>query len=163
MSLHFGSYQDLLSGLQSQVCSSLPCMAPAPLTAQLVAVAGKTGDFPVRHASLALSYCLALCRPSLQCMHSILLVASCMQAASIEVSGDWGHSASDVLQLFGSLQRWLWSCGAGLLQLQCRTSFVPGVSCQHVCQSLSNVCLSGHAHTLQLCALAVHPAYHLHS
>jgi hypothetical protein len=62
-------------------------------------------------------------------MHSILLVASCMQAASIEVSGDWGHSAADVLQLFGSLQRWLWSCGAGLLQLQCRTSFVPGVTC----------------------------------
>lgn len=76
---------------------------------------------------------LVLCQPCLHCMHSVLSVAKCMQAASIEDSGDQGHGATDALQLFGLLQRWLWYCGAGLLQLQCRTSFVPGVSCQHAC------------------------------
>ena len=50
-------------------------------------------------------------------------IAGIMQVASIEDSRSWSHGVTDERLLFGSLQRWMWCCGAGLLQLQCSVPF----------------------------------------
>jgi hypothetical protein len=46
------------------------------------------------------------------------------QAADIDYENtDWFDGLKEKVRLFLPIQRWLWRCGSGLLQLQCNTSF----------------------------------------
>jgi hypothetical protein len=63
-----------------------------------------------------------------------IYVSVAAQAASIVDNIQWfGVGGFEKkMQLFPPLQRWLWHCGSGLLQLECSTSFGCKVTTRHI-------------------------------